>query len=386
MKKDAKTSAKPGLVKRNVANLKKKKPSKPSAPAVEGVSTPVLTPDQEVQVPRAREIDRVALARRLCVPQDGPGSAPVYVSAHDIPKEERGKLYEGGALCPEMRSLESLLEMRARNPRVFENSQMGFSSQLKGNIYQRDWFGRFSRPELEAARFVAIILAADVAFTVEDTSDYTVLGAFGITREGWIYFFARVKGRWTAPGVEDQVKEFYYKNGLMMAVAHQCEHVFVFEDVGGGKVALQHLQSSTTIPILAIRNPFQKIGPDKTQSAKAQLANAIGAPLARTGRVLLPDWEDWTHDQIDEMCEFPMGKHDDAPDMYQLAMLKLCESQAEIISNLLAGQGAGRVVVESAHEAGHPKGLPEPKPEEEVFDCAFTLIEYGDDGIPEIGY
>lgn len=362
-------------------------PAKKSAPKKK--DAPVQVPVQDV--PRAREVearllDPVALARRMSVPLDGPGSAPLLVSAHDIPKEERGKLYEGGALCPEMRSLESLLEMKARNPRVFENQQMGFSSQLKGNIYQRGWFGRFSRSDLENTQFVAIILSYDPAFTVEDTSDYTVMGAFGITRDGWIYMFSRVKGKWTSVGVEDEVSTFYNRNGLIMAVAHNCDHLIVGEDVGGGKTVLQHLNATTTLPILAIKNPFQKSGPDKTQSAKAMLAYSIGAPFARTGRILLPDYEDWTHDFLEVLAEFPMGRHDDDVDMLQLALLKLCESQIAIMEEIMLSGGAGgRVVVEGANDAARP-ALPAPKEDVEVFDCAFEVHGEWDNDIPEIGY
>ena len=243
--------------------------------------------------------------------------------------EKRHELYEGGVLWPGVQDREKFLNIRERNRRVFEMTYQGFPFVPAGNIFKREWWGRFSLAEVNFGDVIGVMQSWDTAHTVSDSSDYSVGFTFLIMRTGHILVADRRKGKWEQPDLEVEVKSFY-------TGCWPRPNIVLMEDRGGGKTMCQVLQASVNplIPIVPVRNTMKGDAKVPMETAKARQAASISG-FVKMGRVLVPYDAPWVEDFLDNMTEFPGAKHDDDVDAFCQGVVYLVGGSIESINEIL---------------------------------------------------
>ena len=198
----------------------------------------------------------------------------------------------GEALWPEMFPIETLQEIRrVIGTREFNSQYQQRPVGAEGSIIKLQWFKRY----VEKPRVDRIIQSWDTAYdskSINDPSACTVWGED--VKEGKIYLLDVLVQRMEYPMVKQAVKAMYERYP-------STSHI-VIENRTSGKSIVKDLQR-TTLPITPVIDPGDKM---------VRLMAVSGTIEA--GNVYLPESAPWLFDYETELCNFPLGKHDDQVD------------------------------------------------------------------------
>jgi predicted phage terminase large subunit-like protein len=196
----------------------------------------------------------------------------------------------GEALWPERYSVKHLAHKRYEmGASAFTCLYQGRPSEADGIIFRRAWFRTYT----SVPTFKRVIMSADTAFKTTTSADFSCVQVWAEAQTGF-YLLASWKQRVEFPDLVRTLIDF--------ADQWKAELVLI-EDAASGQSLLQTLQSSTSLPLKAI----------KADRDKATRANACTA-MCESGRVYLPADAPWLGEYLDSLCGFPNMPHDDDVD------------------------------------------------------------------------
>ena len=200
-----------------------------------------------------------------------------------------------------------------------------------GGIIREAWWGWWSvQPKILWRR-----MYVDTAQKTKQQNDYSVLQVWGMTDEGRIALLDQLRGKWEAPDLDRNARQFWNKHKAIVNVGPL--QVMKVEDKVSGTGLIQALkrpqkrgdgQVDSALPVKAIQRNLDKVS--RAHSA---------APQIEIGNVLLPMNASWISDYIKEFNNFPAGAHDDQ-----------CDPTFDAIEDMLGGVVAPALV-------GAPEGV-----------------------------
>lgn len=165
-------------------------------------------------------------------------------------------------------------------------------------------FGVITEP-----RFDFIYQSWDTAFKEGRENDYSVCLTIGYCNMGFC-LIDRWKGKIDFPGLLNIAKS--------LASKYRPNKIGI-EDAASGQSLFQSMKKSTDLPIEPIRVDRDKI----------TRLHAV-SPYVESGRVFLPEGEEWVADFMHQLSVFPNGKHDDDVDSFTQALSRLILYRSEV--------------------------------------------------------
>ena len=199
----------------------------------------------------------------------------------------------GEALWPGRFPIEELEKVRATiGSWEFEALYQGRPRPLEGAIFKREWFRIVPRaPQgLDWVRFW------DLAVSVKETADFTAGARCALAEDGTLYMADVVRGRWEWPEAKRII--------IQTALADGGGELGV-EKVAFQLAAVQELRRESSLAATSIR----EVEPDRDKVARA----LPWAARAEAGKVALVEGQ-WIGAFLSEVCDFPLGEHDDQVD------------------------------------------------------------------------
>lgn len=163
---------------------------------------------------------------------------------------------------------------------------------LGGGILKWSWFKTCKQP-LNRRLGDFIVQSWDTAYTINDTSDWTVCTTWLV--RGDFYFLIDIyRERHEFPSVEHAI--------YLLADRYKADIVLI-ENVGAGQALCQRLRQAGKLNVTSAQ-PRQ----DKATRMMAE------SPAIERGQVYLPTEADWLESFKREVLNFPNGRHDDQVD------------------------------------------------------------------------
>lgn len=211
----------------------------------------------------------------------------------------------GQPLWPERFSLEVLQQKR------FEIGNSAFTCLYQGNptaaegvtFSRDDWQYWTVMPE----RFQRKVISIDPAVKTGASNDYSAVQCWAKTETGY-YLLASWRGKVEYLDLRKTVVEFN---------AQWKPDCVLIEDTSAGSSLAQDLLSTTSIPV-------KKITVTRDKESRA----AAITPLVECGAVYLPQTASFLADFLDEISQFPRGRHDDMTDACVQALTFLRDSDS----------------------------------------------------------
>ncbi len=176
---------------------------------------------------------------------------------------------------------------------------------IEGTFFKRDWFNRYyigEEPEQ-----INKYMSSDYAVADEEDSDFTELGITGIDTDSNLWFLDWWYGQKTA--------DVWINSMLDLIQLHKPLCSF-----GESGVIRRAIEPFLTRESRAKKIYYRQEWITRTGN-KAAMARAFQA-MAASGKVYIP-YCDWGDRLINQLCEFPAAKHDDAVDVCALIGLAL---------------------------------------------------------------
>jgi len=251
------------------------------------------------------------LAGRLLEDMDNGGDQWDVVNLQAITNE--GTKHES-ALWPEWFPLDVLKQTkRVIGIRDWSALYQQEPKPIEGTFFKREWFNRFTLSE--EPTHLNKYLSSDYAVTDEDTADFTEFGMFGIDSDSNLWIVDWWYGQETT--------DVWIEAQLDLEKEHRpfCS----FGESGVIKRAIA--------PFLTKRRQKRKIYSRQEwitrTGSKSAMARAFQG-MAASGKVNIPHG-DWGDRLINQLCEFPAAKHDDAVDVCALIGLALDNEHEAIV-------------------------------------------------------
>lgn len=236
-----------------------------------------------------------------------PNAAQWTVVALDaIRQEEPFDLPEGVTLYPDKRAIGENLCSEILTPDYLEEQKLdvdAYNAQFlqrpkpqAGAVFEESWF-RVCRPE-DVPPALVKALAADVAIKTKQKNDYWVALPGQYSSNGNYYLFRPARRKCEAPDgiplIGQRAKEAKVQIIGVESVAFQAAvPQFLRKDPGLAGITIEELATVT----------------DKIVAARTW------SPLAKQGLIwLVDDGSGWVEDYLNELKNFPRGKHDDQVD------------------------------------------------------------------------
>jgi predicted phage terminase large subunit-like protein len=168
-----------------------------------------------------------------------------------------------------------------------------------GDIFKRDWIHFYKTlPQLDEQ-----LISVDASFKDKKDSDFCVIQAWG-KKGANKYLIDQVRDRMNFPQTVAAIRTFSAK--------HPKAHTKLVEDKANGTAIIDYLKKEISGMI-----PIEPMG------GKTVRADAI-SPQWEAGNVFLPHPSicPWINDFIEELIQFPAGKHDDMVDAMSQALTR----------------------------------------------------------------
>lgn len=163
-----------------------------------------------------------------------------------------------------------------------------------GAIFKDEWWRPYSSPPLMEYRVIYV----DTAQKTGQSNDYSVLQAWGRTKEGKAYLLDQIRGKWEAPELLVQSRAFFAKHKPGPVPLRAIK----IEDKVSGTGLIQTLRREG-VPVMGIQRTRDKIS----------RAHDV-APHIESGNVYVPQDAPWLSDFLAEASTFPYGANDDQMD------------------------------------------------------------------------
>lgn len=171
-----------------------------------------------------------------------------------------------------------------------------------GTVFKRDHL-RYWKTYEEIPNIVFRIIYADTAQKTEEQHDYSVFQCWGKGVDGKVYLLDQLRGKWTAPDLQENAEQFWRKHRDPKAfppVRWGGLRSMKIEDKVSGTTLLQSMKG---IPVLPI------------ERHKDKYTRALDtAPAFKNGLVVIPFEAPWLLNYEAELLGFPGADHDDCVD------------------------------------------------------------------------
>lgn len=219
------------------------------------------------------------------------------------------------ALWPEKHSKEKMMRLRSTSKRIFISLYQQRPSAEHGNIFLREWFGTFTRFQLEALeeqlRSKAIWhFVADTAYEEKEKDDPSAFLAYTYFNNN-IYIREVARVFYEMPKLIAFSIEFANRNGYTGASTMKVE------PKASGKSLIQMLRDTTRL------NISEGAIPTKDKVARANVC----VPFVEARRVYLLEGASWVDMFLEEITLFPNAPHDDIVDCFTMAVTKAAEPE-----------------------------------------------------------
>lgn len=232
----------------------------------------------------------------------------------DVERDDNGRQ----SYWPLKESLTSLLQLEkgGKDKSGAVVSRYTFSSQyqqkpkkLGGDLIKAEWFGYYD--ELPALQWRAIYV--DTAQKVKEHNDFTVFLLVGLGVDGKLYLIDLLRGKWEAPEMNRQAKEFIDKHKDYTYETRPIRWMKV-EDKAHGTQLIQNLGTYAGVPVIPVQRGTDKL--TRFMDVQVPLENNYeNKPQDRF--VMLPINAPWVSKFTEECEEFTAAMthdHDDQVD------------------------------------------------------------------------
>ena len=218
----------------------------------------------------------------------------------------------GDPLCPELHSLEELLELRKNEPSMFEALYQQNPTLQSGGILDVSKLVEYD-PE-NIGEFDYKIMSIDGAWKEKEENDFSVCLTWGIINHNY-YLIDMWRAKVKYPLFKQILKSIFDK--------HQPLTILV-EDAASGTPFIQELE--TYLPLHPMR-------PEGDKEVRAHMVSDI----INSQRVHIPKCKTkeaypWMYDFLQELSSFPKGKNDDAVDCLTQFLRYVCKFSSIPIS------------------------------------------------------
>jgi predicted phage terminase large subunit-like protein len=216
---------------------------------------------------------------------------------------------DGSALWPAWFDVRALAEIRQDiGARSWSALYQQAPTPDEGGLFKRAWFQKTYTlpPDL-----VLRCLAVDSAFKTGIANDYSVLATWATN--GHRFYPLDVWRR--------RVEYPDLKAEIIAKAVEVKPHAILIEDTAAGQSIIQELQRTTPLPVVAVKVTASK-------EARAAAASAY----VQAGKVVVPAYEPWVEEWIEEHVAFPSGRHDDQVDTTSIALPWLAETVAQMVA------------------------------------------------------
>jgi predicted phage terminase large subunit-like protein len=189
-------------------------------------------------------------------------------------------------------TLDNLRRLEKANSYVFAGQYMQSPAPIGGGIFKDHWWQFYTQEPI----FDWTGIYVDTAQKTKQENDYSVFQLWGRTKTNQRYLIDQLRGKWEAPDLLTQAREFWDKHKA------RKPRFMKVEDKVSGTGLIQTLRREG-IPILPIQRNTDKV----TRAFDA-------APLVENGNVYLPQGAAFVSDFMAEASVFPNGRHDDQID------------------------------------------------------------------------
>lgn len=168
-----------------------------------------------------------------------------------------------------------------------------------GDVFKREWVKYYrALPSLDE-----MVISVDASFKDKKDSDFCVIQCWGKAGANK-YLIDQIRDRMNFPQTVQAIRSFSAK--------HPKAHAKLIEDKANGTAVIDYLKNEITGLI-----------PVEPHGGKTVRADAI-SPQWEAGNVYLPHPNicPWVNDFVEELLQFPMGKHDDQVDSMTQALTR----------------------------------------------------------------
>lgn len=230
------------------------------------------------------------------------------------------KMKEGESFWPEFQPLEFLQE-RKDDPSMTASKWSALYMQEpvpeEGNIIGEKDFMYWSKPEPPALDF--IIISIDTAFSLKKTADYNAYSVWGLFHKKT----TDMKGREMLLPCLILLEAKRFRCILSeMATIIQETYDFYKPDI---VLIEEEARGRDLYPELQLRG-FPVIPFSPSQYGDKGMRLHACSPFFKSGRIWVPDSQDFTNDLVEEVSQVPNGAHDDIADTMTQAILYLRDS------------------------------------------------------------
>lgn len=247
----------------------------------------------------------------ICIPAE-------YEPDHPYVYDGDPRSAEGDLLWPERIGRDQLEELKSKMTKLIAAGQLQQRpAPAGGGLFKRDHMRFYKQDEecfyvdsnrvakSETWRFIT----ADLALTQKENSDYTVIAHWAVTNETDLILTKVERMREEAPTVEKRLKQLA-ESGIYKYVGIEKAHY--------GMAVCQNLKREGC-NIKELKADRDKV----SRSIQAQI-------MLENGKIYFPYDGLGVDILIEEMLQFPTGKHDDAVDAVSYAAMCLHENKAVI--------------------------------------------------------
>lgn len=165
---------------------------------------------------------------------------------------------------------EEMLKIRKRNPILFASMYQQEPIKAEGMYFHEDWVKTYRECPTD---FVKMFITTDFGFT--KGGDDTVICAWGVSKDGYLFQLRSIKGKWESPDVKKNFINFYSR---LKETYTKCRRVYI-ENTLSGIGYIQDLKREC---------PSMAIIPLKRGAKKSKLARVESASTwLESGKVFL---------------------------------------------------------------------------------------------------
>jgi predicted phage terminase large subunit-like protein len=224
----------------------------------------------------------------------------------------------GETIWPGRLNYEELMQIREADPATYFADYMQEPSDSMLTIFKSGWWKRWYNIQEVEKRITLKILTADTAFKAKDSSDFSVLQAWGIEGISGMHLIDQSRGQWEFPELLRNARMFIEKHVTPTAGITPASEFWV-EDRASGQSLVQTLRREG----LRVKEWL----PDAKYPDKVARANQCTLPIS-AGRIFIPDSKmpgyHWVDGFVNECSAFSAELdylHDDQVDTMTSAIL-----------------------------------------------------------------
>lgn len=244
----------------------------------------------------------------------------LYVHLQETPMFKILKLpalIKNKSVCPEMKSTKDLILLREQMGKIAFAQQYQAKTLRSNSAYFKDeylqYFKDFSNIEgcIYVHKYNEVIeeyeniklevyIAVDLAISQTKNADKTVISVIGVSENKDIYLLDQYGGKHTFKEQQELIEKYYLKYPMALRVG--------VESVAYQQAMFQELLRNTDLPVVQIKT-------DKNKETRISVFSA----MFENSKVYLNENLKQLDELIDEMFQFPGGRHDDFIDSFTLA-------------------------------------------------------------------